>query len=97
MPRPQQQATEFLAAASQANRPGVLLFTAKYDTSLLYKSLAHQLRDIMNFGEVRASNAVLADRFGVGKYPMLLVFCGGDESKVRGHGTHPPTKPSVSP
>ena len=78
-----QQATELLeSAAKGGKKPAVLLFTDKYDTSLLYKALAFQLRDSALFGEVRASNAMVADRFGVGKYPTLLVFCEGSEDAI---------------
>ena len=77
-----QQASEFLASAAKVRQPAVLLFTDKYDTSLLYKGLSFQLRDVATFGEVRASNAIVSDKFGVGKYPTLLVFCEGNEDAV---------------
>lgn len=77
-----QTATEMLAAGKRHKKPCALLFTAKYDTSALYKSMAHSFKDVMKFGEVRATNLVVSDKYAVGKYPTLLVFCNGDESQV---------------
>jgi hypothetical protein len=71
-----------LAQAGTAKKPAALLFTAKYETPLAYKALAQQLKDRAVFGEVRASNAVVSDRFAVGKYPTLLVFCPADQEQV---------------
>ncbi|KAK9816828.1 hypothetical protein WJX72_005531 [[Myrmecia] bisecta] len=56
----------------------VLLFTAKSDTSPLYKSLSGQFAGKLAFGEVRTSNKELSDQFGVTSYPCLLVVCNGD-------------------
>lgn len=84
-----QQATELLASANKKKRTAAMLFTSKFDTSAMFKSLAFSFKDSIMFGEVRASNAAVSDRFGVGKYPVLLVFCGGDESQVvEYHGEH---------
>ena len=76
-----QAAMEFLKAAGAGKKGGaVLLFTDEYDTPLVYKSLAYQMKDSVGFGEVRASNLQVSDAFGVGKYPTLLYFCPGAEA-----------------
>eukprot|EP00894_Picocystis_sp_ML_P001564 jgi/Pico_ML_1/52081/g2845.t1 len=60
----------------------VVLLTDKYETSAMYKSIAYQFRNSIAFGEVRGSNVNLASRFGVKKYPLLVVICNGDEQTV---------------
>lgn len=78
-----EQAQDFLSNSGKARKMSVMLFTSKYDTSMLYKSLAYQFRDTMTFAEVRASNLPVSFRYGVTNYPTLLVFCeGADDSKV---------------
>ena len=56
-----------------------LLFTAKGETSALYKSLALRYKGRLALGEVRNANAELAARFNVTAQPALLAVCGGDE------------------
>eukprot|EP00624_Nannochloropsis_granulata_P001108 evm.model.NODE_14991_length_12132_cov_27.312727.1 len=47
-----QAAMEFLKAAGAGKKGGaVLLFTDEYDTPLVYKSLAYQMKDSVGFGE----------------------------------------------
>lgn len=75
-------ATDFLSQAAAAKKPAALLFTDKYETPLAFKALSQQMKDKAMLGEVRASNAVVSDRFAVGKYPTLLVFCAGDQDQV---------------
>ena len=72
---------EFLAGPckSSPSKACVVLLTDKYETSPMYKSIAYQFRNKMAFGEVRGSNVQLAARFGVKKYPLLVVICNGDE------------------
>ncbi len=42
---------------------------------MVVKAISYQLRDTVTFGEVRASNLALSSRFGISKYPTLLVMC----------------------
>jgi hypothetical protein len=56
----------------------VILFTSKYETSALYKSLSFTFENKVAMGEVRASNDGLASVFGVRTYPALVLVCGGD-------------------
>jgi len=58
----------------------VLLFTAKPQTSALYKSLALRYKGKLAFGEVRGGASDLARRFNVTTFPSLLAVCGGDAS-----------------
>mmetsp|Transcript_13997 Transcript_13997/g.21359 ORF Transcript_13997/g.21359 Transcript_13997/m.21359 type:complete len:459 (-) Transcript_13997:25-1401(-) len=53
---------------------GILLLSDKYDTSMLYYSLAYQFRSTYAFGESRAKNLNLARAFGVKKYPTLVAL-----------------------
>jgi len=76
-------ASDFFKAVVAGKKAGAMvLFTDEYETPLLYKGLAYQLRDKLAFGEVRASNLQVSDHFGVGKYPTLLFFCGGEEASA---------------
>lgn len=54
----------------------LILFTAKFETPLLYKSIAHHFYGKVNVGEVRGSNDKLSKSFGVTTYPTLLAVCG---------------------
>jgi len=78
-----EQATEFLTKTHKENKMAAMLFTAKYETSLLYKSLAHQYKSTISFGEIRASNPAVSSRYGVTKYPTLLIFCEGGEDHTK--------------
>jgi len=75
---------DFLAGPCKSSRSKacVVLLTDKYETSAMYKSIAYQFRNSIAFGEVRGSNVNLASRFGVKKYPLLVVICNGDEQTV---------------
>ena len=52
----------------------VLLLSDKYDTSSMYYSLSYQFRNDFVFGESRAKNLKLAQKFQVKKYPQLIAF-----------------------
>lgn len=55
----------------------LVLFTSKFETSLLLKSLSYHFRDKINVAEVRGSNKALSEYFVVEKYPSLVMVCGG--------------------
>ena len=63
----------------------LVLFTAKFETPLLLKSIAHQLKGNVAVGEVRGSNQALAKMFDVGDFPTVLMVCGAPRSGQRGH------------
>jgi len=81
------QADEFVSKTCSDKKKaalgaGVILFTSKFDTSLLIKSLAHTYRTRLAVAEVRASNDKLAKEFGLGNkpaYPILVIVCTGSE------------------
>lgn len=61
---------------------GVILLTAKFETSLFIKSLAHSLAGKAPVAEVRGSNNNLAKELGLGNqpsYPILIVICAGTD------------------
>jgi len=61
---------------------GVILLTAKFETSLFIKSLAHSLQNKAAVAEVRGSNNQLAKELGLGNqpaYPILVVLCSGSD------------------
>lgn len=58
---------------------GVILFSAKDNTSALYKSLALRYKGRIAFAEIRKSSALVSSgKFRIDKYPYLLAVCGGD-------------------
>lgn len=61
---------------------GVVLLTAKFETSLFIKSLAYSLVGKAPVAEVRGSNNNLAKELGLGSqpsYPILIVICAGTD------------------
>ena len=59
---------------------GLILFTAKFETSLMIKSVAHALRGKVVVGEARGANDNLAREFGLGNdFPILIAVCAGQE------------------
>lgn len=57
----------------------LLLFTAKFETSLLLKALSFFFRDKVNVAEIRGSNKALSDYFQVDSFPALVMVCGGSD------------------
>jgi hypothetical protein len=68
-----------LVSKGYKNNVALLLFTQKFETSLLVKHLAYMLDGSVAVGEVRGSNDRLSLEFGVTTYPSLLALCGGRE------------------
>ncbi len=52
----------------------VLLFTERKTTAPLFKALSKQYKEKLLFGEVRKSEADLVARFGVTKFPTMMVL-----------------------
>jgi len=66
----------------------VLLFTDKPKTSDLYKALSCDFKGRLALGEVRKSEADLVERFGVTKFPTLLVVKGEERTVYSGKLQH---------
>ena len=68
-----------LVSKSFKSNVALLLFTQKFETSLVLKHLAYMLEGTVAVGEVRGGNDKLSLEFGVRTYPTLLAVCGGRE------------------
>lgn len=62
----------------------VLLFTDKSDTPNLFKALAQRLRGQLEFGEVKAKQKKLMERYGIDKTPTILVEHDGISTVYEG-------------
>ena len=83
--RHKQQAEDLLTKLVSNNYKSdvaLLLFTQKFETSLILKSLAYTLDGSIAVGEIRGSNDKLSSEFGVTTYPSLLAICGGRELDI---------------
>jgi len=61
---------------------GFVLVTAKFETSLFIKTLAHAVSGKAAVAEIRGSNNLLAKELGLGNQPnlpVLLVVCAGSD------------------
>ena len=59
---------------------GLILFTSKFETPLMLKTLSFALSGKVAVGEVRGGNENLTREFGLTyAYPMLVAVCGGKE------------------
>jgi len=81
-----QQAEEFYSRTIADKKKsslgvGIILFTTKFDTPLMLKTLAHQHLNNVVVGEVRGGNSQVASHFGISveKMPSLVVVCAGKE------------------
>jgi hypothetical protein len=59
----------------------VLIFTERKTTAPLYKALSKQYKDKLVIGEVRSSEKGLCEKFGVSKFPTILVVTDPVEQK----------------
>lgn len=81
-----QQAHDFVALKcldenKSSYKVGMILFTSKYDTSLLLKSVAHFISSKVAIAEVRASNDRIMKYFDLPlEYPTIIFVCGGNEN-----------------
>lgn len=57
-----------------------ILFTDKWTPSTLYKVLAMENRDHINFAQVKDKSQDVLDMFGVLSFPTLVLLPGGDEA-----------------
>ncbi|KAK4200089.1 putative disulfide-isomerase [Triangularia verruculosa] len=62
--------------------PKALLFTDKGTTSSLLKSIAIDFLDVITVGQVRNNQAKAVEKFGITKFPTLILLPGGDAPAV---------------
>ena len=62
--------------------PKALLFTDKGTTSALLKSIAIDFADVITVGQVRNKETAAVKKFGVTKFPTLVLLPGGDASPI---------------
>lgn len=85
----QEQMEQFLHFSTSGVRGAVILFTSKDTTAPLFKALAGDFYHILNLAEVRSSNKKLGKKFGVSKFPTLVLQLNGrDPITYKGKITH---------
>lgn len=62
--------------------PKALLFTDKGTTSALLKSIAIDFADVITVGQVRNKETAAVNKFGITKFPTLVLLPGGDASPI---------------
>ncbi|KAK3989962.1 protein disulfide-isomerase MPD1 [Cladorrhinum sp. PSN332] len=62
--------------------PKALLFTDKGTTSALLKSIAIDFSDVVTIGQVRNKETKTVEKFGVTKFPTLVLLPGGDADPI---------------
>lgn len=67
-------------------RPKALLFTEKGSTSTLLKSIAIDFLDVISVAQIRSKEEGSVGRFGVEKFPTLVLLPGGDKEAVTYEG-----------
>ncbi|KAI9293490.1 thioredoxin-domain-containing protein [Neoconidiobolus thromboides FSU 785] len=74
---------DFLALENKNNEftPKALLFTEKSSTTSLYKAIAVEFSDRMEFSEVRKTEKGLLEKYNVSKFPTLVVIPSKDLSE----------------
>lgn len=71
---------EFLG--KEEGKPKALLFTEKGSTSALLKSIAIEFLDVIEVAQIRSKESASVERFGVEKFPTLVLLPGGDKEAV---------------
>ncbi|KAK4167182.1 protein disulfide-isomerase MPD1 [Cladorrhinum sp. PSN259] len=62
--------------------PKALLFTDKGTTSALLKSIAIDFSDVITIGQIRNKETKAVEKFGVTKFPTLVLLPGGDAEPI---------------
>lgn len=76
--RTESHVSDLLGAKSDKEIKGsVILWTDKFETSLLMKTLSYQYKKTIAVAEARGGNSKLAAAFGVTKFPSLTYTCPG--------------------
>jgi len=68
---------DFLSKKNETAK--VILFTNKGTTSALYKALAVDFLDSVSFAQIRDKEKEAVEKFGVTKYPTLVLLPGGEK------------------
>jgi protein disulfide-isomerase A6 len=71
---------EFLANKNESAK--AILFTNKAKPSPLWKSLAIDFIDVIQFAQVPNSEKAVAEKFGVEKFPTIVMLSGGEKEGV---------------
>lgn len=61
--------------------PKALLFTDKGTTSALLRSIAIDYLTVINVGQVRSKESEVVEKFGIEKFPTLILIPEGDDSE----------------
>lgn len=62
--------------------PKAILFTEKGSTSALLKSIAIDFADVITIGQARNKEAKTVEKFGIEKFPTLVLLPGGDAPAI---------------
>jgi protein disulfide-isomerase A6 len=62
--------------------PKAILFTEKGTTSALLKAIAIDFSDVIQIGQVRNKETKAVEKFGITKFPTLILLPGGDAPHV---------------
>lgn len=81
------QAEEFVGTTCAQQKltyhAGLILFTSKYESALIMKSVAYYLKRSVAVAEVRGSNERVMKEFGLdpqhSKLPIMMAVCGGGD------------------
>jgi curved DNA-binding protein CbpA len=76
--RTEAHVSELLGTKSDKEIKGsIIMWTDKFETSLLMKTLSYQYKKTISVAEARGGNSKLAAEFGVSKFPSLTYTCPG--------------------
>ncbi|CAK7272654.1 hypothetical protein SEPCBS57363_005239 [Sporothrix epigloea] len=64
------------------NGPKALLFTEKATTAPITKALATDFLGVLSLGQVRSKEKATVDKYGVAKFPALVLLPGDDKEPV---------------
>lgn len=63
--------------------PKIFLFTDKpKGTPMIYKGLSVAFEKKLNFGLIRSSDSILVDRYGIKKFPTVIVVKTGEKKPI---------------
>ncbi|PNY24249.1 Uncharacterized protein TCAP_05807 [Tolypocladium capitatum] len=71
-----------LAGFLAGDRPRALLFTEKGTTSALLRSIAIDFLDVISVGQVRNKDKATVEKFGVEKFPTLVLIPGEGKEPI---------------
>lgn len=66
----------------EGDKPKAILFTEKGTTTPLIKSLAIDFLDVISVAQVRNTQAKAVEKFGIEKFPTLVLIPAGEETPV---------------